>query len=124
MKTQLSRNDPQDAAWQQRVMDLLRSAFQPVQWLLARVNTSPDVIDGAKAGAQQRRSVVITVRSSYPLGASASHTSWSARQTRRPTGSIRRSPALAGAGSVRPPTRRSIDLTRATSTGKEKGLVR
>ena len=82
MKTQLSRNDPQDAAWQQRVMDLLRSAFQPLQWLLARVNTSPDLIDGAKAGAQQRRSVVITVRSSYPLGASASHTSWSARQPR------------------------------------------
>ncbi len=82
MKTQLSTNHPQDAAWQQRVMDRLRKALRPLQWLLARVNTPLDGIDGAKAGAHQRRSVVIAVRSSDPLGASASHSLWSARQPR------------------------------------------
>ncbi len=82
MKTRLGSNGQQDAAWQARVIDRLRKALQPLQWLLAQVNTSPDGVDGAEAGVQQRRSVVITMRSSYPLSASASHTSWLARQPR------------------------------------------
>ena len=82
MKTQIGGNGQQDAAWQQRVIDRLRKALQSLQRLLARVNGSPDGVDAAKAGAQQRRSVVITMRDSCSFSASASHTSWSARQAR------------------------------------------
>ena len=80
MKTQFSTNDQPDAASQLRFMDLLRKVLQPLRRLLARVNTSPAGVDGAKAGVHQRRSVVLTVRRLNPLAASASHISWSARQ--------------------------------------------
>lgn len=78
MKTHLSANDQHGATWQQRVVDRLRKALRPLQWLLAGGDTPLDGIDLAKTGARQRRSVVITVRRSDPC-ASASHTSWSER---------------------------------------------
>ena len=82
MKTHLSTNDQQGATWQQRVVDRMRKALRPLQRLLAQLKTLLDAIDGAKADARDRRSVVITVRRSDPLGACASHTSWSERQPR------------------------------------------
>lgn len=82
MKTPLSTNDQQGVTWQQRAVDRLRQALRPLQGLLAQLHTPLDGVDGEKAGAHQRRSVVITVRRSDPPGASASHTSWSERQPR------------------------------------------
>lgn len=80
MKTHLNTNDQQGATWHQRVVDRLRKVLRPRQWLLARDNTTTDGIDGGKAVAHQRRSVVFTVRRSDQLGASASYIAWSERR--------------------------------------------
>ena len=82
MQTQFGTNVQQGATWQQRVVDRLRKALRPLQWLLVRGNTPFDGIDGAKAVADPQRSVVITMRSSDQLAASTQHTSWSERQPR------------------------------------------
>jgi len=83
MQTQFGTDVQQGATWQQRVVDRLRSALRPLRWLLARANTTPlDDIDGAQVAADPRRSVVITMRSSDQIAASAQHTSRPERQPR------------------------------------------
>lgn len=82
MKTQLSTDDQQDSDWQQCVVDRLRMALRPLPWLLARGNTSLDGLDGAKVGANPRRSVVLAMSRSDQVGTSAPHISRSGCQPR------------------------------------------
>ncbi len=78
MKTCSSSKKQQRATWQQRLIDRLHAALGPMRRLLARGNAALAGI-AQKPAANPRRSVMITLRRSDLLDASATNTAWSER---------------------------------------------